>query len=880
MKSTAFRRILITALVLTPLSARAAEADKTDLARKAHDILRTTCYRCHGQDGNVEGGMNYILDIDKLIQRKKIIPGKAELSPLYKKVAKDLMPPGDEKPRPGEADKAVLKQWIDAGAPRPTTTVARTPITDADVLTFILADLEKIDKRSRRFTRYFTLAHLYNAGLGEDELQTYRNALSKLVNSLSWHAKIWRPEAIDPAKTVLRIDLRNFMWDANLWNRILNDYPYGIFLDTATSRAVAVSTATRMPVVRADWFIATASRAPLYYDLLQIPGNLNELERQLRVDVATNIQQERVARAAFNGSGVSRNNRVLERHDSVHGAYWRTYDFDAIPQNLVDRQNLLPDRRNIFAYPLGPGQTQESFQHAGGEVIFNLPNGLQAYVLVNANNQRLDKAPTAIVSDPKRPDRAVEAGLSCMSCHYRGILPKDDQVREYVEKNPKAFGRADAELIKALYPPHKKMQALMDEDHERFKKSLEACGARVSPSETVMTMALRYEADLDLPTVAAELSLSTEEFLSRLEGSPLLARNFGSLKVEGGTVARQVLIQAFGDMVKELKLGVLFQAAQVGQALPDNTGEIDPLEGRTTTANSLVFSPDGKFAIFASSDKTVRLIDLDAGREVKRMVGHTHSVWSVAFTPDGKRAISGGADNTVRIWDVEAGREIKKLEGHTGLVTGVAVAPGGKRALSVSYDQTILWWDIENFKELSSYPAPLKYINCVAIAPDGTRALLGGEKALVLWDIKAGKELSRLDGHTDAVVSVALSTDGKRALSGSDDRTLRLWDMDTCKPIRVFTGHSGPVKCVAFGPGGNTIASGSTDSTVRLWDVTTTKEMGRFQKHAEPVVSVIFTSNGKWTFSGSSDAAVRFWDLGKVAGYTVPKELTPSKPVP
>src|SRR5262249_61642258 len=140
---------------------------------------------------------------------------------------------------------------------------------------------------------------------------------------------------------------------------------------------------------------------------------------QLRVDAAVNIQQERVARAGFNGSGVARNNRLLERHDAVHGAYWRTYDFDAVQQNLVERDTLLPDRKNLFAFPLGPGAQGNNFQHIGGEVIWNLPNGLQGYLLVNANGLRVDKAPTAIVSDPKRPDRARETGISCMGGHYR-----------------------------------------------------------------------------------------------------------------------------------------------------------------------------------------------------------------------------------------------------------------------------------------------------------------------------------------------------------------------------------------------------------------------------------------------------------------------------
>src|SRR5436190_18801003 len=176
----------------------------------------------------------------------------------------------------------------------------------------------------------------------------------------------------------------------------------------------------------------------------------------LRVDTLQNIRQERVARAGFNSSGVSRNNRLIERHESGHVVYWKSYDFAGNT-----------GRQTLFAQPLGP-HPSHGFQHDGGEIILNLPNGLQAYMLADAHGRRLDKGPTAIVTDPRRPDRAVENGLSCMTCHAKGMIDKADQVRGHVLKNRQAFAEADVETILALYPPADTFAALLRADAKRF----------------------------------------------------------------------------------------------------------------------------------------------------------------------------------------------------------------------------------------------------------------------------------------------------------------------------------------------------------------------------------------------------------------------------
>src|SRR5581483_8379988 len=64
--------------------------------------------------------------------------------------------------------------------------------------------------------------------------------------------------------------------------------------------------------------------------------------------------------------------------------------------------------------------------------------------------------------------------------------------------------------------------------------------------------------------------------------------------------------------------------------------------------------------------------------------GHNNWVKALAFSADGKRALSGGADFSVRLWDLETGKEIKRFDGHEADVTSVAFSPDGKFALSGS----------------------------------------------------------------------------------------------------------------------------------------------------------------------------------------------------
>ena len=539
--NTVNRSIALTAWLLLigiTLIPRAGQADgqQNGAAERARDILNRRCYQCHGRNGVAPKGI-FVNDRARLVTSRAVVP-RDPGSLLLKVVETGAMPPGG--PELSTEEKAVLRSWVLDGAPTWSESSDRKAfITESTILAQIRADLTAAPERSRIYLRYFSLAHLYNARAAESDLEEYRGAISKLINSLSQHPEVTSPRAIDETRTVFRIDLRDYNWTATTWNHLVEAYSYSV--RSSDGDSITRISGSTVPYLRGDWFVARASAPPLYYDLLNLPRTVLELERQLGIDAGRNLAEEKnVIRAGIRTSGVSQNNRILERHVQRHGAYWKSFDF---------RNNL--DDQNIFRNPL-------RFNAAGSEIIFSLPNGLQGYFLADARGNRLESAPVAIVSDRNNPDDPVILnGRSCMSCHFGGMRAIRDDVRPVA--NGLNLATADRERVLALYVAQETIDQWTDKDSDRFQTALARTGARTpssAASESISALSRKFNAELSVTEAAAEAGLEADEFQFRLNRSPRLASlGFGQLLVSGGGIKRDVWERQFGDVVRELRLG-------------------------------------------------------------------------------------------------------------------------------------------------------------------------------------------------------------------------------------------------------------------------------------------------------------------------------------
>ena len=294
------------------------------------------------------------------------------------------------------------------------------------------------------------------------------------------------------------------------------------------------------------------------------------------------------------------------------------------------------------------------------------------------------------------------------------------------------------------------------------------------------------------------------------------------------------------------------------------------LSGHADWVRSVAVTPDGRWAVSASHDRTLRVWDLQSGAEERVLRGHADAVNGVAVTPDGRRALSASLDRTLRIWDLESGAEEQVLSGHADGVRSVAVTPDGRRAVSASDDRTLRVWDLQSGAEERVLRGHSSRVESVAVTPDGRRAVSASyDRTLSVWDLESGAEERMLVGHKDAVHGVAVTPDGRRALSASLDCTLRVWDIST--PLnaglesgaeeRVLAGHASYVLSVAVTPDGRRAVSASLDRTLRVWDLESGAEERVLAGNEDGVLSVAVTPDGRRAVSASLDRTLRVWDI-------------------
>ncbi len=342
--------------------------------------------------------------------------------------------------------------------------------------------------------------------------------------------------------------------------------------------------------------------------------------------------------------------------------------------------------------------------------------------------------------------------------------------------------------------------------------------------------------------------------------------------------------------------------------------------GGAITAIGYAAAPEPSIA-FAADDRTVRVVSMATGTELRTCIGRSRSrenqegVPAAAFSFDGRFALSYAAEGTLTLWGLgptpeensfladgavmdissfpggeiiltrePSGPAIRDLATHRklhpsgwepGRCDGCIVFPNGSRIAAV-HGGVLKIWDTRNLAEARNLTLRRKANQLAPLAAtvDGRLLLVSlADNAVAVIDADANIELGELRGHQDTVLDIAVSPDGRTALTGSRDKTARLWDIADPKSPRelaVLKNHADAVDAVAFSPDGRWAATaggnsdyeaGREDFAIRLWNVSSPSAPVRtLDGHARRVRAVAFKDDSLMLASAGDDGLIKFWD--------------------
>jgi WD40 repeat protein len=285
------------------------------------------------------------------------------------------------------------------------------------------------------------------------------------------------------------------------------------------------------------------------------------------------------------------------------------------------------------------------------------------------------------------------------------------------------------------------------------------------------------------------------------------------------------------------------------------------LAGHTGAVKAVAIEPDGKRALTASDDHTLKLWNLETGAEVLTLRGHMAPVNAVVLAHK-TLAVSASYDRTMKLWNLENGNEIRTLAGDSHLVNALALANDGRHLVSASYARQLKVWDIATGEELYSLIGHSGWVNAVAITHDGKQVVSASQDyTLNIWDLESGRLLCILAGHSGSVNDVAITPDNSQIVSASSDKTIRVWNLETGAHMRTLVGHTGGVSRVIITDDGEQAISASQDNTIRVWDLKTGKQRHILAGHMGSVHTVLLIRNSLRAISGSDDKSLKVWDL-------------------
>jgi WD40 repeat protein len=298
----------------------------------------------------------------------------------------------------------------------------------------------------------------------------------------------------------------------------------------------------------------------------------------------------------------------------------------------------------------------------------------------------------------------------------------------------------------------------------------------------------------------------------------------------------------------------------------DSTNKPGTLEftlgGHNGCINDVSYSPNGRYIVTASNDRTAIIWDAVNGVMIRKLSGHTNCVLKAKWSPDGTRIATASSDETAIIWDANTGKRLNILNGQNSYVTNLIWSPNGNFiATEGNLDYTVIVWDAIHGTKINSFEDNYSSDD-FSWSRDSRRIAIGGKnyEGAIIWDVITGTKLLTFDGHNNMIWNLSWSPDGNRLATASIDSFAIIWDVKTGAIIHILKGSAG-LYHISWSPDGSKVATSSRDSNAIIWDVITGAKICNLNGINSYLSEVKWSPDGSLVATVGNNKTADIWDI-------------------
>ena len=198
------------------------------------------------------------------------------------------------------------------------------------------------------------------------------------------------------------------------------------------------------------------------------------------------------------------------------------------------------------------------------------------------------------------------------------------------------------------------------------------------------------------------------------------------------------------------------------------TGQCEKtLKGHTKWVNEILILSDKRIAS-CSDDETVRIWKFRSMLGIvskKVLKGHTSSVESIAKIfiesintknltfESNMHLLSGSSDKTIKLWDIDSGKCLRTFEGHEGPVMCIDSLTN-ERVLSSSGDKTIKIWNVNNGICLLTLSGHTDLVYCIRALSDDRIISGSRDKTIRVWCLQKNSCIETIESNWEREIQV------------------------------------------------------------------------------------------------------------------------------